>query len=142
MDNVEAFSYVLSDSFMSAVVLPIQKDTAFPTMMMFGTYNLHLAVLFASIGAFLGALLNIFIGRLLRLVSKDEEGTASAEKLNKIVFFMQKYSKLGLLFAWIPVFGAIFAFMVGFARVPYKDTILWILVGSLTYYYLSAFNVI
>lgn len=134
MQNTEAFSYVLTDSFMSALILPFQEDVAFPSMIMFGNYSPISAIVFASLGAIFATFVNMLLGRALRTVSKDNQGTKSGDNLNKLVFFMQKYGKFGLLFAWFPLLGAVFALIVGFTKIPMKSTILPIVIGCFGYY--------
>lgn len=141
MDNTEAFSFVFFDSFMTALVLPIQMDVAFPAMVIFGGYPVHIAIACAFLGASCAVFLNMWIGRIIRLASRHDTDKGPDSKLTKVVLFIQKTYWLGLLLlAWIPTFGGLFTVMAGFSRVSVVKVLLFAAIANLGYYTIYASN--
>lgn len=138
MDLWEAYSFVLSDSFMSALLLPIQMDLAFPAMRQFGNHNMLLASLAAILGATAAVFLNVWVGRLILAASKYRLVEEKQDSLSKTIRFLLKRGKFGLLLVSVPVMGALFTVLLGFAQLPLKQVLLWAFIGNALYYMVAA----
>jgi|GEM_PF-4547493 len=70
MSLVEAYLFLLTDSFISGLVLPAKNDLVFTAMRIFGGYNLQLAAFLSTIGVTFAACINWGLGRMLRSLKK------------------------------------------------------------------------
>jgi membrane protein YqaA with SNARE-associated domain len=136
MDMYETYSFLLADSFMSSLILPIQGKVAFPAMLLFGGYNLYLMVFAALIGTTLAAIFNWILGRIIVTAVKYKPNGAKAEKaLN----FFRSYGIWILLLSWIPVIAPILTALTGAAAISFKRVIPVIFIVNLLYYSALAF---
>ncbi len=134
MDNFEAYSFLFADTFLSSTALPAKAIMVFPLMKIFGTYDMNLAVLVAVIAAFIAALANYGIGRLIFTAIKYKpEGQVPL----KIFSFFQNKGFLLLLLSWFPVFGAILTVFIGFTGTRAKAAIPTVLLVNVLYYSLQ-----
>jgi membrane protein YqaA with SNARE-associated domain len=133
MELSEAFSFLLADSFMSALILPFKTPLVFPVMKLFGGYNGFLMVITATIGTLIGHMANFFLGRFT-LIASGYKPENKSEKAQKFFNFCKNKGPFLLVLSWVPILGSIIAVMLGFVRISFKKLILGVFAANLAYY--------
>lgn len=134
MDNTEAFLYLLTDSIMGTMLLPIHGAYIYKVMLGFG-YNQALIVAFAILGGLVGASVNYGFGRLLLLLGEKEWFKIDAGVYHRVAQLFQRYGIWSLLvLAAVPVIGPIFTTLAGLCRAGFFRSFWFSFVGFLGYY--------
>jgi membrane protein YqaA with SNARE-associated domain len=129
MEFTEAYSFLVADSFMSALLL--KTNLVFPAMKIFGGYSPFLMVLMATLGTLIGLLADWFVGRFMMIASKYKPEEPRALKF---IDFCKNRGKWLWLLAWIPVLGPVLAAVLGAVGAPLKTLLPLIFVVNITYY--------
>ena len=130
MEPTQAYIFLLADSFMASLLLPIQNMLVLPVMKIFGGYNMPLAASIAAVGATIGALVNFAIGRLIRLSSRY---SPKSERAKKFVDFLQNKAHILLLFSFVPVLGGVITTFIGIAKANLKKSLIIFALVNLVY---------
>lgn len=131
MDANEAYVFLLADSAMSSLLLPIKANLVFPLMKLFGGYNTQLMIILAAVGTTIGAIANWGLGRFIGIASKYNPKGERTIKFNN---FLQKYGRWLLLFAWVPVLNGIIATGLGVVKIKLNQLVLLVLLVNIIYY--------
>lgn len=138
MTLTEAYLFLLTDSFISGLILPAKQALVLPAMRIFGGYNHYLSGLLYSIGITAAASLNWVLGKLLRSVKKNFPGQSSEESRNKILerilAKLEKYGYWGGLAGFIPVLGPLIAMTTGLIKTSFRKTIALVFIVNLLIY--------
>jgi membrane protein YqaA with SNARE-associated domain len=115
-------------SYLSATVVPLSAEVAVVGMVALG-YNVVLIVVIASLGSFLGALTNYYVGKkgsdfiFTRYYKIDEAALERAE-----VRF-NKWGGLALFFSWLPFVGDVLTVIAGVLHTDLRVFMFWVLLG-------------
>lgn len=138
MNLTEAYLFLLTDSFISGLILPAKHSLVLPAMRIFGGYNYYLSGLLYSIGITAGAILNWVLGKLLRSVNKNLSVQQSLDSPNnmveKIIPILKKYGYWGGIAGFIPVLGPFITVLAGLAQTSFKKTIILVFIVNLLIY--------
>ncbi len=134
MPPTEAYSFLFSDSFMAALVVPERSELVFGTMQSFGGYNMMLAIILAALGSTLGFLVNYGLGRLVLLCEKHEVLPKRSHHLDDAATSFRRYGIWMLPFACIPVFGTAATIAAGLSRVQLMVFLPLLLLGRIGWY--------
>lgn len=118
-------------SFLAATILPIASEALFIGMLFH--FNPWVCLIVASVGNTLGGYLNFWIGYLgdpkwLQKLRVSKEQIASWETR------VQRYGVWLALFSWLPFVGDVMAIALGFFRVDWKWSFLFIFIGKFLRY--------
>jgi len=139
MDKYGAYSLLFTDSLTSSIIFMPSAEYVVDAMKTFGTYDLTLMLIIATIGATCGSLINWTLGLLLRKSENtkslsDRQGAfKKGEKIFKKYFFWTP------ILSFIPLWGALIVAMSGVFRTRVIITMALVLVGRLGYYALKLF---
>lgn len=131
MSLTEAYAFLFADSFMTALVLPIQMHLVFPVMIIFGDYNLYLILAITTLGTFIASLANWYMGYFILLASKYEP---KGDRAVGFTGFCRRNAAWLLLFSWIPVFGSIITVITGVVKVRLKLVAMIVPAVNFVYY--------
>ncbi len=135
MDNTEALLYLLSDSIMGTMIMPIHGAYIYKVMLGFGNYNVALIVAFATLGGLIGASVNYGFGRLLLLLGEKEWFKVDAGVYHRVAAFFQRYGIWAIIVcAAIPVVGPALTTLAGICRAGFLRSFWFAFVGFLGYY--------
>lgn len=117
MSLTEAYYFLLFDSVLAELILPLQTQLVYPAMVIFGGYNIPVIFMIAIFGSMVGAVGNWYIGRLAN-TAMNKYAAPKPEKeqlLGKISHFIYKWR---ILFAlgcgFFPVIGGLLSLIFGF----------------------------
>ncbi len=128
-------------AFIAATILPFSSDVMLVGLLAAGGDALP-AILAASLGNWLGGLTSYYIGHLGRWEWIERLGV-SRTKLEQQRVNIERYGALLALMTWLPVVGDLMAVALGFYRVSFVRSAVYMLVGKsarfvawvLIYYY-------
>ncbi len=116
-------------SFLAATVVPFSSDALLIATLAGGS-NPVTAVLVATVGNWLGSLTTYWIGRMGKLEWIEKWFHVSREKLEKQQATIRKYGSLVAFFAWLPGVGDLLSIALGFYKVDFKKSALFMLIGK------------
>ena len=131
MSPTETYLFLLADSFMSGLVLPIRYELVFTAMKIFGGYNLYFAGLISTIGITIASTLNWLLGRALRTFKKDVAGSAKNAKLEEILTMLKTHGHWAGLLGFIPILGPIVIVFTGIVQSKFLRVILLVFIVNL-----------
>jgi len=123
MSPLEAYLFLLADSFVAGLVLPAKQAIVFPAMTIFGGYNLYLAGLISTIGITAAASLNWVFGKMLRSLKKNGSAQKQSEVFRKILERLKKYGYLAALLGFIPILGSFITVFTGIVATSFVRVI-------------------
>lgn len=125
-------------SFASATLLPSQSELFLGTMIIFGNYNILTLITIASVGNILGSITNYYIGRYLTRFENTRFVNKNSKIFKKATALYEKYGKITLFFAWVPVIGDPLTIIGGFFRVNFKQFVIIVSIGKILRYIVVA----
>ncbi|HRT33825.1 MAG TPA: YqaA family protein [Bacteroidales bacterium] len=130
--------------FLAATIVPFSSDFLMVGILIAGV-NPVLALIVATSGNWLGGLTTYYIGRIgkwnwIEKWFKVKEETLLKQKKN-----VDRFGSLLAFMTWLPVVGDVFALALGFYRINFTKSALFMLIGkglrfvfwTLLYYYLG-----
>lgn len=115
-------------SFLAATVVPFSADVLLIGMLVAGG-SPWIVVAIATAGNFLGGLTSYGIGRLGKWEWIEKLGV-KPETLEKHKARIDKYGAWIALLSWVPFVGDIFAVALGFYRVKFVPSAIFMLIGK------------
>ena len=115
-------------SFLAATILPFSADVLLVGMLI-GGGNGWLVVAIATAGNFLGGLTSYGVGRLGKWEWIERLGV-KPETLAKQKSKVDKYGSLVALLSWVPFIGDVLAVALGFYRVPFIPSAIYMVIGK------------
>lgn len=116
-------------SFLASTVVPFSADVLLVGMLVAGG-SPWLVILVATIGNFLGGLTSYGIGRVGKWEWIERLG-AKPETIAKHKIKIDKYGAWVALLSWVPFVGDVLAVALGFFRVKFIPSALFMLIGKL-----------
>ena len=115
-------------SLLAATLIPMSSDVLLVALLATGA-DPYVAVAAASLGNWLGGLSSYGIGWLGKWKWIEKLGV-KREKLEKQRAKISKYGSLLAFFTWLPLIGDVMAVALGFYRVDFKKSALFMLMGK------------
>lgn len=115
-------------SFLASTVLPFSSDALLIGVILAGG-DPKLAVVSATFGNWLGGLTTYYIGYLGRWEWIEKWLRVSREKLERQSSLIKRYGSLIALMSWVPVLGDVVTVALGFYRVDFKSSAIYMFIG-------------
>ncbi|WP_081326577.1 YqaA family protein [Wolbachia pipientis] len=129
----EKYCFLLIDSFISTLVLPVHQGFAFKTMLYFKEYNAILAMLFCRmIGCCLAGIVNWFLGRAIFYARTLYHSDDNHE--HKLPCVLTACAVM--LLSWIPVLGSVIQVIAGYLKL---NIYVFIFTVFLSYFFSSLY---
>lgn len=116
-------------AFLAATIIPLSSDFLMVGLLAAGGDPIKL-VIAASLGNWLGGLSSYGIGWLGKWEWIEKIFKVKPQQLEKQRDMIQKYGSLLAFFTWLPFFGDIIAIGLGFYRIDFKKTAIFMLIGK------------
>jgi membrane protein YqaA with SNARE-associated domain len=116
-------------SFLAATVVPFSSDVLLIATLATGA-NPVASLMVATTGNWLGGLTSYWAGHLGKWEWIEKWFGTNKEKLEKQRDTVAKYGSWLALFTWLPFIGDIFAIALGFYKVDFKKTAIFMLIGK------------
>lgn len=136
-EELSVYLLVFSVSFLAATILPLGSEgtVAYYILM---DYNVLIIVLIASVGNYLGALTNYYVGywgekTILSRYIKPEK-----KKMKEAKAYFNKYGVPILFFSWVPIVGDALTIFAGVVRSDMKKFTFFVFAGKLARYIVLA----
>ena len=115
-------------SFLASTVLPFSADVLLIGMLV-GGGSPWVVIGVATIGNFLGGLTSYGVGRIGKVEWLERFG-ATPEKIARHKAKIDRYGAWLALLSWVPFVGDIFAVSLGFFRVKFVPSAIFMLIGK------------
>ena len=116
-------------TFLAATVVPFSSDFLIIGVLVAGA-NPLLAFILATFGNWLGGLTSYYLGHLGKWEWIEKWLRVKEESLNKHKSKIEKYGSLIALLSWAPFVGDIFAIGLGFYRVDFLKSAVFMFIGK------------
>ncbi|MFN7038326.1 MAG: hypothetical protein ACK4OM_01975 [Alphaproteobacteria bacterium] len=135
MDNIEAYSYLFSDSLFSNLIINFYGELVIDVMLILGGYDNILILIISSLGSFIAGILNFVLGLVIRTAKKTEEVIQASHHYFKINHLIGSFLYILLLFSGLPIIGPILLVILGLFRIKLNYlSILLLLLSKIIYY--------
>ncbi len=137
MEFLGAWGYwgLFVGSFLASTVLPFSSDALLVGSLLAGG-DVTLVLVYATLGNFLGGLTTYYIGYLGRWEWIERYLRVSREKLERQSALVQRYGSLIAFLSWVPVLGDVVTVALGFYRVNFITSALFMLIGRALRFYI------
>ena len=133
-------------AFLAATIIPFSSDVLLVALLTTGA-NPVTAVVAATLGNWLGGLTSYGLGYLGKWQWIEKWFGVTQEKLERQRAKIQKYGSGLAFFSWLPFVGDLVAIGLGFYRIDFKKSALFMLIGkgarfvmwAVAYYYISPY---
>ncbi len=123
-------------SFLAGSVFPFSSEAVMTALQLIGTPLVPLFVS-ATVGNVLGSMFNYWVGSLGDPVKVQKYTHVNPEKMNRAMYFVQRYGAWLGFFTFIPIVGSVLSVTLGFLRANPWVSLLSITLGkSLRYAFL------
>ena len=131
IEILEGYGFIglFMGSFLAATIVPFSSDILIAGALIAGMNPLW-ALLWATAGNWLGGLTSYWIGHLGKWRWIEEWVGVTEEKLLKQKHWIDKYGSLIAFFSWVPFAGDVLAVGLGFYRVNFTKSALFMLAGK------------
>ena len=116
-------------TFLAATVVPFSSDFLIIGVLVAGA-NPLLAFILATVGNWLGGLTSYYLGHLGKWEWIEKWLRVKEESLNKHKSKIEKYGSLIALLSWAPFVGDIYAIGLGFYRVDFLKSAVFMFIGK------------
>jgi membrane protein YqaA with SNARE-associated domain len=116
-------------SFLAATVVPFSSDVLLVGMLIAGGEPIT-TVTVATIGNWLGGLTSYWIGWLGKLEWLERWFKVKPATIERHKATVHRWGVWLALMTWLPIVGDIFAIVLGFYKVKFLPSALWMLVGK------------
>lgn len=115
-------------SFLASTIVPFSSEVVLTGVLFAGVNPLY-AFIAATAGNWLGGLTSYYIGHLGRWDIIEKWFGVKQERLIKQKAKIQKYGSLIAFFTWLPIIGDLFAIGLGFYRIDFVKSAIFMLIG-------------
>lgn len=116
-------------AFLAATLVPFSSDVLLIGVLVAGG-DPYISVILASIGNWLGGLTSYWVGWLGKWEWIERWFRISRQKLQAQKQRVDKYGSLLALMTWLPIIGDLFAVALGFYKVNFKKSAVFMLIGK------------
>jgi membrane protein YqaA with SNARE-associated domain len=128
-------------AFLAATVIPFSSEVVVATLLVQGHHPIPI-VLIATVGNTLGSITSYALGYLGKWEWLEKYFRMKREKLDRAHEWTAKRGPWLALFCWLPIVGDPLAVGLGFSRSPVGRTCLFIAIGKLLRYAISAWLIL
>ena len=121
-------------SFLAATILPFSSELTLAGLMATSNYDNLLLLIVASLGNVLGSVFNWILGFYSRNLSKKKWFPFKNKKIEKSSKWFNKFGRLSLLFAWVPIIGDPLTLVAGLLRVKFIEFLILVTIGKVSRY--------
>lgn len=131
MDFLIEYGYIglFIGAFLAATILPMSSDVLLVGLLAVGA-NPYIAVPVASIGNWLGGLTSYWLGRAGKWEWLERYCKVKRETIEKHQHNVARYGSLLAFFTWLPFIGDVMAIALGFYRIDWRKTTVFMLIGK------------
>lgn len=116
-------------AFLAATIIPFSSDVLLVGFLAIGAKPV-LAVAVATLGNWTGGLTSYWLGRLGKWEWLEKYFKIKHERVVKLKCRVDKYGSLLALVSWLPVVGDLIAIALGFFRVHFGKSAVFMLIGK------------
>lgn len=116
-------------AFLAATIIPFSSDVMLVGLLAIGG-DPYISVIVASLGNWLGGLTSYWLGRLAKWEWLQKYFKVKPETIEKQKAKIDKYGSSLAFFTWLPGIGDVMAIGLGFYKVDFSKTALFMLVGK------------
>lgn len=116
-------------AFIAATVLPFSSDIMLVGLLATGA-DPTIAIISATLGNWLGGLTSYYVGYLGRWDWIERYLHIKREKLEAQSLKIKRYGSLLALSTWVPFIGDVIAVALGFYKVDFKSSAVYMLIGK------------
>ena len=124
--------------FLAATILPFSSEGLLAIALLNGLDPI-LCLIITTFGNWLGSITTYGIGYLGNIDWIEKYLKISREKIEKTKIVLIKYGTLLALFVWVPIIGDVFALALGYFKVNFTLTAIFMLIGKFFRYLLLIF---
>ena len=123
------FLVLFIGSFLAATIVPFSSDILMAGVLLAGMNPLW-ALIWATSGNWLGGLTSYWVGHLGKWDWIERWFGVTEKRLLKQKHWIDKYGSLIAFFSWVPFAGDILAVGLGFYRVSFTKSAIYMLIGK------------
>lgn len=116
-------------AFLAATVIPFSSDVMLVGMLAAGA-NPYIAICVATTGNWAGGLTSYYVGWIGRWEWIEKWLRVSREKLERQRDKVERYGSLLALMTWVPFIGDIMAVALGFYKVDFRRSAIYMFIGK------------
>ena len=121
-------------SFLAATILPFSSELTLLGLIATSNYDNLLLLIVASFGNTLGSVVNWALGFYSRNLTTKKWFPFKETQIERSSKWFDKFGKLSLLFAWVPIIGDPLTLVAGLLRVRFLDFIILVMIGKISRY--------
>jgi len=116
-------------SFLAATVIPFSSEAILTATIYFGA-NPAAAIFVATIGNWLGGITSYYLGFLAKWEWLEKYFKVKKERVLKWQKQIEKYGHVIAFFTWLPFVGDVLAIGLGYFRINYVVSLIFMLIGK------------
>ncbi len=124
--------------FLAATILPFSSESLLAVALLNGLDPI-ICLIIITIGNWLGSITTYGIGYLGNVDWIEKYLKISRKKIEKTKSYLIRYGTLLALFVWVPVVGDVFALTLGYFKINFTVTAIFMLIGKFFRYLLLLF---
>ena len=121
-------------SFLAATILPFSSELTLLGLIATSNYDNLLLLIVASFGNTLGSVVNWALGFYSRNLSTKKWFPFKETQIERSSKWFDKFGKLSLLFAWVPIIGDPLTLVAGLLRVRFLEFLILVIIGKISRY--------
>jgi membrane protein YqaA with SNARE-associated domain len=125
---------LFSISFLAATILPFSSELTLAGLIATSNYDNLSLLIFASSGNVLGSVVNWALGFYSRNLTTKKWFPFKETQIERSSKWFDKFGKLSLLFAWVPIIGDPLTLVAGLLRIRFLDFIILVAIGKVSRY--------
>ena len=119
--------------FLAATILPFSSEGVLAIALLNG-FDPFFCLIIITSGNWIGSITTYGIGYLGKIEWIEKYFKISRKKIVKTQSYLSKYGSLLALFVWVPIIGDVFALALGYFKVNFTMTALFMLIGKFSRY--------
>ncbi|MDC1200474.1 DedA family protein [Pelagibacteraceae bacterium] len=121
-------------SFLAATILPFSSELTLAGLIATSNYDNLLLLIVVSFGNTLGSVVNWALGFYSRNLTTKKWFPFKETQIERSSKWFDKFGKLSLLFAWVPIIGDPLTLVAGLLRIGFLDFIILVAIGKVSRY--------
>ena len=132
--NILIYLSLFIISFLAATILPLSSELTLAGIISTSNYDNLFLLIVASLGNILGSVVNWALGFYSRNLTTKKWFPFKEIQIERSSKWFDKFGKLSLLFAWVPIIGDPLTLVAGLLRVRFLDFIILVAIGKVSRY--------
>ena len=121
-------------SFLAATILPFSSELTLAGLIATSNYDNLILLIVASFGNTLGSVVNWALGFYSRNLTTKKWFPFKETQIERSSKWFDKFGKLSLLFAWVPIIGDPLTLVAGLLRVKFFNFLILVMIGKISRY--------